>query len=183
MPVDVNLIHVGPGFLTLDEGEVEALEIFATEDGGTLAYSRGVQMIEIAEEVGAIDWFVDGEEITFTVVCRELDAERLKVHFGHGDITTVAANVTDAGYEEFGFGGSYQVDEHTLTYRVPQRKNANLNLIINLHRVVSMTEGDLAFQKSGETGVPLTFRGLADLAQPIGQRLGTIRRETEEATG
>ncbi|MFW6074931.1 MAG: hypothetical protein ACOC9Y_05000 [Chloroflexota bacterium] len=182
MPIDVDLMHVGPGVLALDLDEDDEILVEATEEGGTLAYSRALQEIEIAEELGAVDYYIDGEEVTFTVVCRELDVERLKAHFGHGVDTTESATVDEAGYDELAFGGSFQFAEHTLTYTVPQRKNADLNIIIFLRRVVSMTEGELAFQKSAVTGIPMTFRGMPDLSEARGERLGYIRHETEEPT-
>jgi hypothetical protein len=290
MPVDVDKIHVGPGILTLTPtGGGDALTVEASTSGGVLAYARDIVDIEIAEELNAVDMFVNGEEVQFTIACRELDAERLNLHFGHGTTEEVAAGAgvneeqtltltgvpdggsftitfggqttaaiafdataaeveaalellssigagnvscsggplpgtavviefigdlaqqslalatadggnltggttpdaaiaetTDgevgAGYEQANFGGSYQVDRYNLEYVVPQRVNSLLNIIVNLHSVISVPSGDIAFMRTGPSEIPMTFRGRADLTKPRGERLGYVRRETAVAT-
>lgn len=183
MTLDVKMIHVGSGVLTLDKDGPDAITIEATEDGGTFAYSRTVQELEIDEVVGPVDHYIDGEEANFTVNCNQFDAERLKLAFGHGEIETIAPDATNAGADVLHFGGSFEINEHTLEYKVPHRKNRNLFIVLELHRVISITEGDIGFTRTAKTGIPMTFRALADPSKPEGQRLGTWRIETAPATG
>jgi len=183
MPLDVSKIHVGPGKLTLDAGGANPITFEATEEGGLLSYSRSSEPIEIDEAIGAVGYYITGEECYFEVVAKETDAQLLKAAFGHGTITTTAPDLGVKGSDLLEFGGTAQVTEHTLQYVAPRRHNPNLNIQIDLFKVVAMTEEELPFKKAGQTMYRCRFQAVQDLSKQEGKRLGSILIETAEATG
>jgi len=189
MAIDVTAIHVGPGTLELFEivngtpNSTADVTVAASNEGGALAYSRGVQMLTIDEAIGPIDHFVDDEELTFEIAANEFTAKTLQAAFGHGTITTTAPGTGVAGSDELTFGGAPINKQYKLVYTVPRRTNPNLNIVITLHQVVSVSEVESGFTKTGKTAIPMQFRALADLSKPKGEQLGTILIETAEATG
>lgn len=179
--VDVSLIHIGSGVLTLDPEGPNPITVQASEEGATLAYSRSVQPIEIDEVVGPVDYYIDGEECTFSITCNEFDVQKLKAAFGHGTITTQAAGPGQPGYDEIAFGDSPEILIHKLEYKVERRKQPGLYIVITLHKVISVSEVESQFTKTAKTGIPLQFRAMADTSKPKGQRLGVIRIENAPA--
>lgn len=188
MAVDVTAIHVGSGTLELFEivngtpNSEADVTVAASDEGGALAYTRGVQMISIDEAIGPIDHFVDDEELTFEIAANEFTAKILQAAFGHGEITTTVPGTGVAGSDELKFGGAAINKQYKLVYTVPRRANPNLNIVITLHRVVGVSEVESGFTKTGKTSIPLQFRALMDLSKPKGEQLGTILIETAEAT-
>ena len=182
MAVNTNLIHVGAGILSLDEGLATALTVEASEEGGTLAYSAALEMIEIDEAIGAVEAFITGEECSFSVTCKEIEAAKVKMAMGHGTITTTAAGVGAKGKDVLEFGSSSTVSKRTLKYTVPRRHNPALNIIVELYAVVAVPTLEKKFTKKGQTMVSMTFRALNDMTKVAGKRLGKITYETAEAT-
>ena len=182
MAVNTNLIHVGPGVLVIDSGLTTAVTVEVSEEGGTLAYSQALEFIEIDEAIGAVEAFITGEECTFSLVCQESDAVKVKLAMGHGTITTTAASAGVKGKDVLDFGGNAVVTKKTLKYTVPRRHNTALNIIIDLYYVVAVPSLEKKFTKKGKTLTALTFRALQDVTKTAGKRLGTITYETAEAT-
>jgi len=182
MPTNVNLIHVGAGTLSLDEGLAGALTVAVTDDGGSLAYSQSLEFIEIEEAIGAVDAYITGEECTFSITCKESEAAKVKMAMGHGTITTTAAAAGVKGKDELEFGSSSAVTKRTLKYTVPRRHNPALNIIIELWSVVAVPKLEKKFTKKGQTMIAMTFRAINDMTKNAGKRLGKITYETAEAT-
>lgn len=175
----VQNIHVGPGILQLDP-EGDSIEYKATEEGGTLSISRDVEFIEIDEAVGAVASYITGEECTFTIQALEVDAEKIKQALGHGTITTTPAGSAQVGMDELEFGGGFTLLENKLVYTAARRHNPNLNIIIELYKVVAVTDVEKNMQKTGKLTYQVQFRAINDMDQEAGQRLGKITIETEE---
>lgn len=180
MAVDVNLIQVGSGILTLDKDGTDPVIFNATDEGATLIYSRSSQPIEIDESMSPVDYYIDGEECRFELVANEFDAKRLKEAFGHGTITTTAAEAETPGSDSLEFGGSSVITSKPLEYKVKRRVNKNLHIIIELYKVISVSEVESAFTKTGKTGIPLQFMAIPDTTKEEGKQLGKITIETEE---
>ena len=182
MAVNTSLIHVGAGILSLDAGLPTALTVEASEEGGALAYSVDMEAIEIDEAIGAVEMFITGEECTFVVTCKELEAGKVKMAMGHGTITTTAAGASTKGRDVLEFGSSSAVAKRTLKYTVPRRHNPALNIIVELYSVVAIPSLEKKFSKKGQTLIAMTFRALNDMTKVAGKRLGKITFETAEAT-
>jgi len=182
MAVNTNLIHVGAGVLSLDEGLATALTVEATEEGGTLAFSQSLEFIEIDEAIGSVEAFITGEECTFSLTCKEIEAAKVKMAMGHGTISTTAAASGVKGKDELEFGSSGTVTSRTLKYTVPRRHNPALNIIVELYKVVAVPSLEKKFTKKGQTMIAMTFRALNDMTKVAGKRLGKLTYETAEAT-
>jgi len=182
METVVQNIHVGAGVLKVEDPNTgNATEYKATEDGATLSIERSVEFIEIAEAIGAVGGYITGEECQLSIQSLEADAEKIKEALGHGEVTTTAAGAEEKGKDELEFGGSFKLDNKTLTYTAPRRHNQNLNIIIELYNVVAVTNLEPQFQKTSKTGFQVQFRAINDMAKDAGKRLGKITIETEEA--
>jgi len=180
----VQNIHVGPGTLKLEPANNgDDIEYKATEEGGVLAVSRNLEFIEIDEAIGAVGSYLTGEECTFTIQALEVDAEKIKQALGHGEITTTAAGTGEKGKDELEFGGSFSLLENKLVYTAPRRHNKNLNIIIELYKVVAVTDIEKNMQKGGKMTYQVQFRAINDMDKDAGKRLGKITIETEEETG
>jgi len=185
MDTVVQNIHVGAGQLKVEDNNStdDDVEYKATEEGATLAISRNVEFIEIAEAIGATGGYITGEECTLSVSSLEASAEHIREALGHGTIETTAAGTTQKGLDELSFGGSFEMFDRKLTYTAPRRHNSNLNIIIELYKVVAVTDMDPQFQKSDPTGFGVQFRAINDMTKDAGKRLGKITIETAEETG
>jgi len=182
MAVNTSLIHVGAGVLSLDEGLSTALTVEATEEGGTLAFSAALEAIEIDEAIGPVEMFITGEECTFAVTCKEIEAAKVKMAMGHGTIATTAAGVGTKGKDVLEFGSSSTVTKRTLKYTVPRKHNPALNIVVELYYVVAVPSLEKKFTKKGQTMIAMTFKALNDMTKIAGKRLGKITYETAEAT-
>ena len=173
----LNNIEVGSGVLEIErDGRTYSFE--ASEDGGTLSIAREVEFIEVDEVVGRVAAYITGEEASFQLNSLEVDVELLREAIGQGTIETVEVN----GQNErvLTFGGSSEVSVSKLTYTVPRRVNRDLNLIIELNKVVSVSDIEAQQTKQDPTSYPVVFEAMNDMSKEEGARLGKIIKEVSE---
>jgi hypothetical protein len=185
MSKDATKIHVGPGTLTLDP-DGDAVDLGYTRDGGILTFNKTVEPITVDQLLGPAGFFIPGEECSFETLLTQLSMEKLAYAMGLDPttyVTTQAADVSNAGYDQLDFGENYEVMEKEIEYRAPKRTNRNLAIVIRLYICVIKPEIELTFAKDGSTAYRFAIQARPDTSKEAGKQLGYFREETAVATG
>lgn len=160
------------------------VEIGATGSELTIAYDRTRQDIFIQQALGPVDRRVTQETMMLETTLREITSTNLALAMD-GTASTTAAGAGQVGKDELVAGGETILDQRkwgvegmywdaTNEVKRPAR--------IFIHKATSVINGNLAFNKEEETGIPLAIEALEDLSQTLGERFFKFQRVTAPAT-
>lgn len=126
---------------------------------------------------------ITSEDVTLTTTLAEQNAINLQLLFG-GNITTTAAGAAQVGLSELKFGGRTQRTVYKLGFEIRHALTDGtlLPLRVFFHRVQLTLAGDIAYDKAGVAGIPISVTVLSDDTQATSEKLAHWQKVTAPFT-
>lgn len=149
----------------------------------TLSYSYDEYEVEVEQVTLPLRRTKTGEDVMIETTLVEITADNLQLAMG-GAVTTTAAGAAQRGFEELRAGGETALDTYAWGFegRYEDATGTAFPVRLFLWKATATLNGDLAFAKAQETGIPIQVKALADTSQPAGQQLLVFQKVTAEAT-
>jgi len=143
--------------------------------------------VEVEEHLGPINRWRIKEDATLETVLAELTATYLQLAASEAyGVTTGAAGIGVAGYEQTGLGDTSALAQHAWGFEGLYVDGSGNSLPVRLFvwKGTARFNGALEFsKKSGDyVGIPLQIKALMDTTQTAGERLLRFQRATAPAT-
>lgn len=160
---------------------VDGANIGWTRDGATLEHASENYFVEVDQELSPVKGKKIKETFRVKVNIVELTLENLKIAWA---IPNSIDDTTYAGFRHLGFGGDPgTLPEHVVELRSPAPGDSvedTRQRIIHFWKAISVEFGEMIFNKTGESMVPVTFEVLIDPDQAANEKLGYFRDQAPQ---
>lgn len=151
-------ITIGPAELFVD-----GVNVGWTKGGVSIRTTKSYWYRPSFDGLGDEEAVKESESYYISTILIENTLESLKNAWGIAESINVSAPPT----KRLDFGGSRTVVEHVIRFAATNRR-------IIFYKAVAMDFGELAYQKSSESLIPITFRALLDTSKDVGEQVGYI---------
>ncbi|PYV31445.1 MAG: hypothetical protein DMG22_16920 [Acidobacteria bacterium] len=142
-----------------------------------------LEEISIDQETAPVDVVMTAEDATLDFTLKESSLAKVSKFLGHGTLSSGTDTGLPAGaqaYEQMTIGGLLQIPTASVAITSPRRgfSNPGKFFVACLYNAYGSAALDLSFTRTKESVYKVTFKGLAVLARPVGDRVCQFYRQT-----
>jgi hypothetical protein len=159
------------------------LSLGSTEGPLKFEAKSKLEEIQIDQETAPVDVVMTAEDATLDFSLKESSLGKISKFLGHGTYSSGTDTGLPAGaqaYEEITVGGLVQIPTAAIAITSPRRgfSSPGKFFVACLYNAYGSAALDLSFTRTKESVYKVTFKGLAVLARPAGDRVCQFYRQT-----
>jgi hypothetical protein len=159
------------------------LSLGSTEGPLKFEAKAKLEEIQIDQETAPVDVVMTAEDASLDFSLKESSLAKISKFLGHGAYSSGTDSGLPAGaqaYEEMTVGGLVQIPTAAIAITSPRRgfSSPGKFFVACLYNAYGSAALDLSFTRTKESVYKVTFKGLAVLARPAGDRVCQFYRQT-----